>query len=155
MAEPSGTSCLWTITPGVKCVDYRGCFFLPYSAPEIRLHLTHFSLNFVQARDVVQCFFGDVALVGRMQIEKFATRMGQPISVTPSSKHSETVEDPVRCSHCGYVVENNCRCRQAAVRLESIVSSGAVFMSVAKCSAQSRFFPKPSVIYSARYILSQ
>jgi hypothetical protein len=48
----------------------RRCFFLPYSLPDIRFQLADFSLNFVQGRDVVQRFFGDLAFVGRVQVEE-------------------------------------------------------------------------------------
>ncbi len=62
--------------PGMKCVGDWCCFFLPYSLPITRLQLSDFSFNFVQGRDVVQRFFGDLALVGRVQIEQLSTCMG-------------------------------------------------------------------------------
>jgi hypothetical protein len=49
--------------------DWR-CFFLPYSLSITGFQLADFSFNFVQSCDVVQRFFGDLALVGRMQVEE-------------------------------------------------------------------------------------
>lgn len=62
--------------PGMKCVGDWRCFFLPYSLPITQLQLSDFSFNFVQGRDVVQRFFGDLALVGRAQVEELPAGMG-------------------------------------------------------------------------------
>ncbi|MNR00265.1 hypothetical protein D3C85_1160320 [compost metagenome] len=59
----------------MKCVDDRRCFVLPYALPDIRFQLASLSLNFVQGCDVMQRFVGDLALVGRVQIEELAARM--------------------------------------------------------------------------------
>lgn len=61
--------------PGMKCVDNRRCFFLPYSLSDTRFQLADFSFNFVQGRDVVQRFFGDLAFVSRVQVEELAACM--------------------------------------------------------------------------------
>ena len=55
--------------------DWR-CFFSPYSRPVICFQFANFSLNLVQGRNVVQRFFGDLALVGRVQVEELALCMG-------------------------------------------------------------------------------
>lgn len=60
----------------MKCVGDWRCFFLPYSLPITRLQLSDFSFSFVQGRDVVQRFFGDLALVGRVQVEELPAGMG-------------------------------------------------------------------------------
>jgi hypothetical protein len=61
--------------------------FLPYSLPNTQFQLACRSFNFIQGRDVVQRFFGDLALVGRVQSKNFRRAWAmQSISVTPSSK---------------------------------------------------------------------
>ncbi|MNE30602.1 hypothetical protein D3C80_1241290 [compost metagenome] len=60
----------------MKCVGDWRCFFLPYSLSITRFQLADFSFNFVQGRDVMQRFFGDLALVGRVQVEELAACMG-------------------------------------------------------------------------------
>ena len=57
--------------PGMKCVDDRRCFFLPYSLPDTRFQLAYLSFNFIKGSDVVQRFFGNIAFVGRVQIKEF------------------------------------------------------------------------------------
>lgn len=59
----------------MTCVDDRCCFFPPYSLSITRFQLADFSFNFVQGHDVVQRFFGDLALVGRVQVEELSTCM--------------------------------------------------------------------------------
>jgi hypothetical protein len=44
--------------PGMKYIDDRRCFFLPYELPDTRFQLARLSLNFVQGCDVVQRFTG-------------------------------------------------------------------------------------------------
>jgi hypothetical protein len=48
----------------MKDIDDRRCFFLPYSLPEFRLHLSNFPFNFVQRRDAVQRSLDEPAPVG-------------------------------------------------------------------------------------------
>jgi hypothetical protein len=62
--------------PGMKCVDDRRCFFLPYSLPDTRFQLTSLSFYFVQRRDLVHRFFGDLTLVGRVKVEELPACMG-------------------------------------------------------------------------------
>jgi hypothetical protein len=59
----------------VQCFRQRRCFFLPYSAAILVTHLTCLALNFVQAANRVQCLFGQLAFIRRVQIEKLAARM--------------------------------------------------------------------------------
>jgi hypothetical protein len=47
-------------------------FFSPYSLPVTWSQFADFSLHFVKGGDVVQRFFGDLALVGRVQVEEFS-----------------------------------------------------------------------------------
>ena len=50
-------------------------FFLLYSAAILITHLARLALNFVQAANRVQCLFGQLAFIRRVQIEKLATRI--------------------------------------------------------------------------------
>ena len=60
----------------MKRFDDWCCFLSPYSLPVTWFQFANFSLNFVQGRNVVQRLFGDLALVGRVQVEKLAACMG-------------------------------------------------------------------------------
>jgi hypothetical protein len=60
---------------GMKCINDRRCF-LPYSLSITRFQFADFSFNFVQGHDVVQRFLGDLAPVGRMQVEELSAGMG-------------------------------------------------------------------------------
>lgn len=60
----------------MKRNGHRRRFFLPYLLPGSWFQLANLSLNFVQGRDVVQRFFGDLALVGRVQVEELSAGMG-------------------------------------------------------------------------------
>jgi len=56
----------------MKYVNDWGCFFSPYSLPVTWFQFANFSLHFVQSGNVVQRFFGDLAFVGRVQVEELA-----------------------------------------------------------------------------------
>ena len=62
--------------PFVQCFRQRLCFFLPYWAAIFITHLSRLTLNFVQAANRVQCMFGQLTIIRRVQIEKLAPRMG-------------------------------------------------------------------------------
>ena len=81
--------------PGMKCVGDWRCFFLPYSLSITRFQLADFSFNVIQGRDVVQRFFGDLALVGRVQVEELAACMPKRASVPKpelTKDHVQTLE---------------------------------------------------------------
>ncbi|CAH0141317.1 hypothetical protein SRABI111_00713 [Pseudomonas carnis] len=59
----------------MKCIGDWRCFFLSYSLSDTRFQLADLSLNFVQGPDVVPRFFGDLAFVGRVQVEELAAWM--------------------------------------------------------------------------------
>lgn len=58
--------------PLVQCFRQRRCFFLPYSAAILVTHRARLALNFVQAANRVQCLFGQLAFIRRVQIEKLS-----------------------------------------------------------------------------------